>query len=202
MDQQAPTSPPQQSGLAVASLICGILGLVGTGPITGIVAIITGHMAKKQIRQNPQMTGSGMATAGLIMGWLATIIGIIAVIVVVVMIMGAATAFSSGMAGAARETATEAKIRELSAQLEMYRLVAGAYPTEEQGLNALVEKPTTAPVPAEWRQFMVTVPLDPWDNEYSYRNPGSIDSSTYEIISPGPDGRMGTLDDISSQDSP
>jgi hypothetical protein len=61
----------QSSTLAVVSLICGILGWVGLLGIGPIIAIITGHMAKSEIaRSGGQMTGSGMATAGLVLGYL------------------------------------------------------------------------------------------------------------------------------------
>ncbi len=81
-----------------------------------------------------------------------------------------------------------------------YKLTDGSFPSTSQGLEALVEKPTIEPVPAQWTKLMSKVPLDPWGNPYSYRFPGSKDPAEYEILSSGPDGIEGTADDLSSQD--
>jgi hypothetical protein len=59
------------SNLAIASLICGILGLFVCSIFTAIPAIITGHMARRQIRENPTLEGAGLALGGLIMGYIA-----------------------------------------------------------------------------------------------------------------------------------
>jgi uncharacterized membrane protein YjfL (UPF0719 family) len=61
---------PPNSGLAIASLVTGILSWVLIPIIGAIIAVITGHMAKRQIREsNGQLSGDGMATAGLILGY-------------------------------------------------------------------------------------------------------------------------------------
>ena len=65
---------PKTSGAAIASLVCGILGFL-TGPITGIPALITGHIARKKIRNSGgTLAGSGMALTGLILGYTSTIV--------------------------------------------------------------------------------------------------------------------------------
>ena len=60
----------QSSTLALVSLISGILGWTLAPFIGNLVAVITGHMARKEIRLNPTLEGSGFATAGLILGWI------------------------------------------------------------------------------------------------------------------------------------
>jgi hypothetical protein len=60
------------SNLAIASLVCGILGLFVCSIFTAIPAIITGHMARRQIRENPTLEGAGLALGGLIMGYIAS----------------------------------------------------------------------------------------------------------------------------------
>lgn len=66
------------SPLAVWSLVLGILSLVSCGPLTGVPAIICGHMARTQIKTNPdKLTGAGMALAGLIMGYFSIVFFII-----------------------------------------------------------------------------------------------------------------------------
>lgn len=66
--------PPKTSRAAIASLVCGILGLL-TGPVTGIPALITGHVARKNIRNSGgTLAGSGMALTGLILGYTSTVV--------------------------------------------------------------------------------------------------------------------------------
>lgn len=65
---------PKTSGVAIAILVCGVLGFL-TGPITGIPALITGHIARKKIRNSGgTLAGSGMALTGLILGYTSTIL--------------------------------------------------------------------------------------------------------------------------------
>lgn len=65
---------PRTSRAAIASLVCGILGFL-TGPITGIPALITGHIARKKIRNSGgTLAGSGMALTGLIFGYTSTVV--------------------------------------------------------------------------------------------------------------------------------
>ena len=84
--------------------------------------------------------------------------------------------------------------------LQSYKTNAGNYPSAQQGLIAMVDAPTTDPLPRRWVQFFDRVPKDPWDNEYIYKYPGSKNSSRPELISLGKDGLEGTEDDMSSQD--
>lgn len=64
------TAQKQMVGVAVASLVLGILGLILIGPLGSIPAVICGHIAKSRIKKNPDMlTGDGMALAGLILGY-------------------------------------------------------------------------------------------------------------------------------------
>ena len=71
---------PKISGAAIASLVCGILGFL-TGPITGIPALITGHIARKKIRNSGgTLAGSGMALTGLILGYTSTVVVFVVVL--------------------------------------------------------------------------------------------------------------------------
>jgi len=86
-----PMIQPKTSGLALASLICGITAWTIL-PIflNAIAAVITGSMAKKEIKEsNGTITGSGMATAGLILGWVQIGLAILAVVVIVVLLIAA-----------------------------------------------------------------------------------------------------------------
>ena len=90
----------------------------------------------------------------------------------------------------------------LISHLDSYRTNGRrGYPTEAQGLKALVQKPNTSPIPRDWAQAFPEVPQDPWGNEYSYKFPGSKQPNEPEIVSNGPDGILGNEDDLSSQDN-
>ena len=128
-----------------------------------------------------------------------SLLEMVIVLGIIALILGAAIGFSGGITEAARDQAAEAKLREFSAKLETYRMVAGTYPSEMQGLQALIEKPTSAPEPKRWKRMFKTLPKDPWGQEYMYYYPGKKDASTYEVLSKGADQEAGTDDDISSQ---
>ena len=66
--------------------------------------------------------------------------------------------------------------------LDLYKLDNGFYPSTNQGLDALVKKPTSEPVPQNWKQILKSVPVDPWGHDYQYLNPGQhgdVDVFTY-----------------------
>ena len=92
----------------------------------------------------------------------------------------------------------ESDLMVVSTCLDMYKLTGGGYPTTEQGLKALVEKPAVAPIPQQWARIMQKMPVDPWGHLYQYRFPGKKDPTKYELFSLGPDGVADTADDVRS----
>jgi len=72
----------------------------------------------------------------------------------------------------ARVVAAKHDIRTIISALKLYRLDNGYYPSTDQGLKALVSKPTGGRVPRKWRPYLDRVPKDPWDSDYQYINPG------------------------------
>lgn len=82
--------------------------------------------------------------------------------------------------------------------LDMYRLDNSIYPTTEQGLEALIQKPTISPEPRNYREggYVKRLPQDPWRNEYLLLSPG--EQGKIDIFSAGPDGQVGTEDDVGS----
>jgi general secretion pathway protein G len=84
----------------------------------------------------------------------------------------------------------------IKTQLTLYESMNNRYPTTEQGLQALVTEPNTAPTPAHWYQLFKEVPKDPWGNVYIYRCPGLKNLGSYDLFSAGPDRRAGTADDV------
>lgn len=186
-----PDSSPSLSGVALSSLVFGVLGFFTVG-FTGIIAVILGHIALSQIRRSGgAWTGRWLAVGGLVTGYLG-----------VVLLLGFCFAIHT-----LQVEAEEAKIRQVRSDfisfesaLKRYRLGAGVYPSTGQGLYALVEKPTLAPEPKRWVQIMRKLPVDTWDHAYDYRFPGRKNPEEPEIICRGKDGITGTSDDLSSQD--
>ena len=82
-------------------------------------------------------------------------------------------------------------IRVLQSQLNLYKLDNFDYPTTDQGLEALVEKPSIPPEPNRWKEggYIDRLPLDPWGRPYQYLYPGQ--KSMVDIYSLGADGRLG-----------
>jgi len=91
----------------------------------------------------------------------------------------------------ARIVAAKQDIQALGQALKLYRLDNQRYPTSEQGLQALVQKPTTAPLPPNWKPggYLDRLPQDPWKHDYLYLNPGL--HGEIDILSYGADGASG-----------
>ena len=89
----------------------------------------------------------------------------------------------------ARVTAARTDIGNLMQALKLYKLDNQRYPTAEQGLQALVTKPTAAPVPANWKNYLEKLPQDPWGKPYQYANPGV--KGPVDVFSFGADGQAG-----------
>lgn len=96
----------------------------------------------------------------------------------------------------ARITATQSNIRAIRSALDMYKLDNHVYPSTDQGLQALVERPGSEPVPPNWTRYMEKIPDDPWGRPYLYLQPGR--HGDVDVFSPGPNGRSGDEDDIGS----
>ncbi len=123
-----------------------------------------------------------------------TLIEILVVLVILGLLAAIIVPRITGRVDEAKIDSTKIQMRAIKDALEQYRLDNGRYPTTEQGLKALVEKPTEPPEPKKWRQYLDKLPKDAWDNEYIYISPG-VDHP-YELRSKGPDGEEDTEDDI------
>jgi general secretion pathway protein G len=97
----------------------------------------------------------------------------------------------------ARITAARTDVNNLVQALKLYKLDNQRYPTGEQGLKALQAKPTTSPVPPNWKPYLEKLPADPWGRPYQYLNPGV--KGEIDVLSFGADGQAGGKDaDIGS----
>jgi len=89
----------------------------------------------------------------------------------------------------AKVTAARTDVNNLMQALKLYKLDNQAYPTTEQGLQALVNKPTTGPTPPNWKPYLDKLPNDPWGRPYQYLNPGV--KGEIDVMSFGADGQAG-----------
>ncbi len=91
---------------------------------------------------------------------------------------------------------TKVQEKQIAQALKLYKLDTGMYPTTEQGLKALVEKPTEEPIPKNYKgPYLDEIPKDAWGNNFTYISPGP-NGEAFIIISPGPDQVLNTKDDI------
>ena len=89
----------------------------------------------------------------------------------------------------ARATAARTDVNNLMQALKLYRLDNQQYPSAEQGLAALVSKPTVGAVPTNWKPYVDKLPNDPWGRPYQFMNPGL--KGEVDVLSFGADGQAG-----------
>ncbi len=94
-----------------------------------------------------------------------------------------------GRADDARVTAARTDVANLMQALKLYKLDNQRYPTPEQGLQALVTRPTSEPVPGNWKRYLDKLPNDPWGRPYQFINPGI--RGEVDVLSFGADGKSG-----------
>lgn len=140
----------------------------------------------------------GRARAGF------TLVEVLVVIVIITILAGVVTVSLVRRPDEARAAATRMQIQQLKTALQLYRSEQSALPTQEQGLEALVSKPTLPPIPenypAEGYLDSRQLPRDGWKREFIYLIPGR-QQEPYEVISYGSDGQPGGVDyasDLSS----
>ena len=89
----------------------------------------------------------------------------------------------------ARATAAKTDVNNLMGALKLYKLDNQRYPNAEQGLDALVRKPSASPVPPNWKPYLDKLPADPWGQKYQFLNPGV--KGEIDVFSFGADGQAG-----------
>ncbi|WP_320046864.1 type II secretion system major pseudopilin GspG [uncultured Ilyobacter sp.] len=103
--------------------------------------------------------------------------------------------------GARIDTAQSTITSGFNGALDLYRLHMGHYPTSDEGLTALVEKPDDDEEAELWRGPYLkqgTKLADPWNNPFIYESPGEYNEETYDLSSAGPNGQEGDDDDITN----
>jgi len=120
-----------------------------------------------------------------------TLIEIMVVVFILALLAGIVVPKIMGRTDEARRTTGKVQIKNIEEGLHLYKLDNGVYPTTEQGLSALITKPTIGSIPQHWRDggYLPKIPKDPWGHEYAYISPGA--HGDYDLLSYGGDGEQG-----------
>ncbi len=129
-----------------------------------------------------------------------TLIEIMLVVIIIGLLAAVAVPRLVGKGKEARISIAKSDINSnIPTALDFYELDNGAYPTTEQGLQALTEKPNSTPTPVNWNgPYLKKLPKDPWGNAYNYKSPGDHNQSDFDLASAGPDGTEGSQDDVTN----
>lgn len=139
-----------------------------------------------------QKKGNKGARAGF------TLIELIMVVLIIGILATIVVPKFTGQTERARMTVARMELRNVGMALDRYEMENGGFPTTDQGLKALMEKPTSSPVPRDWNgPYLKDEPKDPWRQPYQYRRP-SQNNLDYDLWSLGPDGQDGTADDVTN----
>jgi len=161
-------------------------------------SIAEAHQAESVDREtmadDKQSLGSGMAHASVRLVFSRsgfTLIEIMVVIIILGILVGLIVPRLMEKPEKARVVKAQMQIESISAALKEYKLDSGDYPTTEQGLEALVEKPSIGKIPKKYpdKGYLPKIPKDPWGNDYVYISPG--EHGDFDLISYGADGEEG-----------
>lgn len=120
-----------------------------------------------------------------------TLIEIMVVVIIIGLLAGIVVPNVMDSLDKANVQKARADFKTLQTALKLYRIDNFNYPSTEQGLEALVSKPSIAPIPRNYKSngYIETLPKDPWGSDYQYMSPG--ESHEYDIYSLGADGVSG-----------
>lgn len=128
-----------------------------------------------------------------------TLTELLVVMVIIVLLAGMAVTVVPKRIEEARESKTKAEIRTVEQAVTQYQIHCQDPPSQSDGLNALVTKPSSSEAATRWKgpYLQRGVPKDGWNRDYIYRYPGKH-SDDYDLLSLGKDGKEGTDDDINN----
>ncbi len=130
----APVVTPQTDGKAVASLICGILSVTLLGILTGLPAIILGHISRSKIKKSMgKLKGEGMALAGLIMGYISVALTFVVLVVLIIAAIAIPNLLKARTA--ANEASAVASVRTVVTASTAYQAEKGSYPVSLEQLG-------------------------------------------------------------------
>ena len=125
-----------------------------------------------------------------------TLIEIVLVLAIIALLLGAAVFKLTGVFESGQKNRVRQDLSTFQSALNLYRMNAGTFPSSEQGLKALTDKPTSGRPPNSWEQTLKKEQVDPWQNPYGYRFPPQQNKNDPDVWSFGPDVIDGTEDDI------
>ncbi|MBX3729941.1 MAG: type II secretion system major pseudopilin GspG [Candidatus Sumerlaeia bacterium] len=123
-----------------------------------------------------------------------TLIEILVVVIIIATLAAAVVLSLSGKPDEARAARAKADIGTLETAIEAFRLDMRRYPTDEEGLGALVRKPDGEDADRWKGPYLKRLEKDPWDRDYVYAYPGDRNENGYDLYSLGADGRPGGQD--------
>ncbi len=128
-----------------------------------------------------------------------TLMEVLLVLAILVILGSIVVANFSGVFSKSKISAAKTQIKAFETPIELYALDVGQPPTSQQGLSALRQAPPDLPDVSKWGPepyLKKEIPKDPWGNDYVYEFLGG---GQYKISSPGPDGQLGTADDLTNE---
>lgn len=171
-----------KEGRILGSLKNGRASLRGNTPLASRFTCLRRRLGRQALH-------ASRATDGF------TFIEIMVVVAILAILAALVVPRIMGRTDDAKRTAAKVQIRNIEGALQLYKLDNGVYPSTEQGLKALVEKPTVGVIPKKWKigGYLPKLPEDPWANPYKYLSPVQRGEYKveYEITSLGTDGEVG-----------
>lgn len=123
-----------------------------------------------------------------------TLIELLLVLVILGVLMAIVVPKFTGRSEDAKKAAAKTTIHSIDGALDLFEQDNGRYPTNEEGIKALVENPGNV---KNWHVYLKgSMPKDPWEHDFIYRYPGQHNQNGPDVISMGPDGTEGGPDDI------
>ena len=118
-----------------------------------------------------------------------TLVEVMVVVVILAVLAALIVPRVVGRTDEARVVAAKQDIAAIMQSLKLYRIDNSRYPTSDQGLEALVSRPSSGPQPTNWKSYLDKLPKDPWGRTYLYLNPGV--HGEIDVFSLGADGQPG-----------
>jgi general secretion pathway protein G len=129
-----------------------------------------------------------------------TLVEMVLVLGIVGLLIGVGITQMGGVLVTGKKTRCKGDITSLSSAMRAYEVSCGVLPSTDQGINALVEKPTGRPSPSSWTRQLDKLIVDPWSNPYNYSRPATRSKGQFDIWSSGEDGVSGNADDVGNWD--
>lgn len=128
-----------------------------------------------------------------------TLLEVLMVIVILGVLAALIVPQFGGTQKKAKNDSAALQIKNIEQQLEVFKTHCGRYPTQEEGLAILLNKPDSDELADKWAgPYLKNAATDPWNRELQYRQPGQYNSEMFDLWSNGEDGSEGTTDDITN----